>query len=177
MFTSRAEYRLLLNHGSADVRLLNVVRDFELIDNSRITRIEYKLRRINFWARELENMRNGECSVADCLRKNFGRIESEILPQEFLRESKQIIDEVMYRVTYSGYIEREYRQIDKLKGLELVKIPQNFSYDDVKSLKAESRQKLKLFNPVTLGAASRISGISLADINVLWVYIEKSREL
>jgi tRNA uridine 5-carboxymethylaminomethyl modification enzyme len=177
MFTSRAEYRLLLNHGSADVRLLSVARDFELVNSSRIARTERKLERINFWTSELENIRSGECSVADCLRKNFGKIGNEIFPREFLCESKQVIDEVTYRVTYSGYIEREYRQIDRFRNLELVKIPQNFSYDGVKSLKAESRQKLKLFNPTTLGAASRISGISPTDIGTLQVYIEKLRRL
>jgi tRNA uridine 5-carboxymethylaminomethyl modification enzyme len=176
MFTSRAEYRLLLNHGSADVRLLNIARDFGLIDRGRIARTEHKLERINFWTRELENIRSDGCSVADHLRKNFGRVGDETLPREFLRESEQVIGEVTYRVAYSGYIEREYRQIDRLKGMEFVKIPRNFRYDDVKSLKAESLQKLKLFNPATLGAASRISGISPADIGTLWVYIEKSRE-
>jgi tRNA uridine 5-carboxymethylaminomethyl modification enzyme len=176
MFTSRAEYRLLLNHGSADVRLLGVARDFELIERDRIARTEHKLERINFWTGELENMHIGECSIADLLRQGLGKIGNELLPPEFLRESEQTIDEVIYRVTYSGYIEREYRQIAKLKDMEFIKIPPNFCYDDVKSLKAESLQKLKLFNPITLGAASRISGVSPTDIGTIWVYVEKSRK-
>jgi tRNA uridine 5-carboxymethylaminomethyl modification enzyme len=175
MFTSRAEYRLLLNHGSADVRLLGVARDFELIERDRVARTEHKLERINFWTGKLENIHIGECSIADLLRQNLGKIENELLPSEFLRESEQTIDEVIYRVTYAGYIEREYRQIAKLKDMELVKIPPNFCYDDVKSLKAESLQKLKLFKPITLGAASRISGVSPTDIGTIWVYIEKFR--
>ncbi|MDR0595215.1 MAG: tRNA uridine-5-carboxymethylaminomethyl(34) synthesis enzyme MnmG [Puniceicoccales bacterium] len=175
MFTSRAEHRLLLNHGSADVRLLSATRDFELIERDRIARTEHKLERINFWTDELENMHIGEFSIADLLRQSLGKIGNELLPLKFLREPEQIIDEVIYRVTYAGYIEREHRQIAKLKDMELVKIPPNFCYDDVKSLKAESLQKLKLFKPITLGAASRISGVSPTDISTIWIYIEKSR--
>jgi tRNA uridine 5-carboxymethylaminomethyl modification enzyme len=175
MFTSRAEYRLLLNHGSADVRLLDIARDFGLVDGNKIARMAHKLERINFWTRELENIHSGECSVADCLRQNFSKIKSETLPEELLRESKQIIDAVIYRASYSGYIERKHRQIAKLRDMEFIKIPPNFCYGDVKSLKAESRQKLKLFKPVTMGAASRISGISPVDIGTIWVFLEKLR--
>jgi tRNA uridine 5-carboxymethylaminomethyl modification enzyme len=175
MFTSRAEYRLLLNHGSADVRLLDIARDCGLVDCDRIARTEDKLARINFWTGELENMSSGGCSVADRLRQNFGEIGGVALPQKFLHESRQITDEVIYRVSYAGYIEREHRQIARLKDMEFVKIPPDFCYDSIKSLKAESRQKLKLFRPISLGMAARISGISPTDISTLWVHIERAR--
>ncbi|MDR1255475.1 MAG: tRNA uridine-5-carboxymethylaminomethyl(34) synthesis enzyme MnmG [Puniceicoccales bacterium] len=177
MFTSRAEHRLLLNHGSADVRLLAIARDFGLLEGDRVARIERKLERINFWVNELESARIGEHSVADCLRQNFGKISRGILPEKFLCESQRVIDEVLYRVTYAGYIEREQRQIAKLRDMDSVKIPSNFCYDDVRNLKAESRQKLKQFRPITLGMAARISGISPVDIGTIWVYIEKFRKI
>jgi tRNA uridine 5-carboxymethylaminomethyl modification enzyme len=176
MFTSRAEFRLLLNHGSADVRLLDVARNCGLLENDRITQTEHKLTRIEFWTREFENIRFGERSLADCLR-SCPYDHTIKFPQNFLRESKQVVEEVMYRVAYSGYIEREFRQIAKLRDMEAVKISPNFCYDDVKNLKAESRQKLKLFNPLTLGAASRISGVSPIDISAILLHMEKSRRL
>jgi tRNA uridine 5-carboxymethylaminomethyl modification enzyme len=174
MFTNRAECRLLPNHGSADVRLFDVIRDFGLIDGDILARTAHKLERINFLTRKLENIRS-ECSVADCSRQKFGKIESETLPEELLRESKQIIDEVIYRASYSGYIEREHRQIAKLRDMGFIKIPPNFCDCDAKNLKAESLQKLELLKPVALGAASRISGISPVDIGTIWVYLEKLR--
>jgi tRNA uridine 5-carboxymethylaminomethyl modification enzyme len=175
MFTSRAEFRLLLNHGSADVRLLDVARSCGLLENDRIARIEYKLNRVEFWMREFENIRIAGHWSADFLEKCFCKPDSRF-PQNFLRESKQIIEEVTYRVAYAGYMEREHRQIAKLRDMEAVKIPSNFCYDGVKNLKIESRQKLKLFSPLTLGAASRISGVSPVDINTILLHMEKSRK-
>jgi tRNA uridine 5-carboxymethylaminomethyl modification enzyme len=174
MFTSRAEFRLLLNHSSADIRLLDVARDCGLLDADRIARTEHKLRRIEFWTRELENAHVGEHISADCFGLSLGKCDAK-LPPNFLRESKQVVEEVTYRIAYSGYMARERRQIAKLRDMEDVKIPPGFCYDGVKNLKTESRQKLQLFSPSTLGAASRISGVSPVDINTIWLHMEKLR--
>lgn len=176
MFTSRAEYRLLLNHGSADVRLLDISKKCGTLDKVRLEKTRYKSERINFWVQELECLYENSYSLADLLRQNFGDVSNFKMPDNFLHESKEVFDEVIYRVMYSGYMEREYRQIKKMSEMEAVKIPNLFDYNAVKSLKNESRQKLQQFRPVTLGAASRISGISPVDINTIWIYIEKLRK-
>ncbi len=176
MFTSRAEYRLLLNHNSSDVRLLDIAEQCGTLDKCRLEKTRYKLERINFWVNELENLFQDGYSLGDILRRKFGDITVINMPVEFNNEHKAVIDEVIYRIVYAGYIEREYKQIRKIRDMDVVKIPEAFDYKQVKSLKAETQQKLQQFRPATLGAASRISGISPVDISTLWVYIEKLRK-
>ena len=86
---------------------------------------------------------------------------------------EDVIDQVEIEIKYEGYIERQLRQIEQFKKMEKKRIPEELDYDDVPSLRLEARQKLKSFHPVSVGQASRISGVSPADISVLLVYLEQ----
>ncbi len=176
MFTSRAEYRLLLNHSSADIRLIDIAEKCNLLDETRLSKTKYKLERVEFWTRKLEEVYDTGERLSDLLRKNFGNLSRVSLPSKLINEPKGILDEVIYRVVYAGYMEREYKWIKKTKDMDLVKIPDLFDYEQIKSLKNETRQKLQQFKPLTLGEASRISGISPVDISTIWVHIEKLRK-
>ncbi|MDR1890651.1 MAG: tRNA uridine-5-carboxymethylaminomethyl(34) synthesis enzyme MnmG [Puniceicoccales bacterium] len=174
MFTSRAEHRLLLNHGSADVRLLDFAEKFGLIDKARIRRTREKLDRINSWIIRLRSERFETKTIEDWLVQARDR-DTIIFPNDFYNETQSVRDEVIYRISYSGYLERERRAIEKSSELEHVKIPPAFNYGSVKSLSNESRQKLQLHQPQNLGQASRISGITPVDISLILVTLEKSR--
>ncbi|MFC1522430.1 tRNA uridine-5-carboxymethylaminomethyl(34) synthesis enzyme MnmG [Elusimicrobiota bacterium] len=149
MFTSRAEYRLRLRWNNADLRLMDHARGFNLVSDSM-----YKL---------FERYR-------DCIAK-------EIVPDNdfgpWTRE--KIIKEIEIGRKYKGYLEREKKEVSRMRKMEFVKIPQEFDYPGVPGLLAESRQKLIRIKPLTLGQASRIPGITPADAQILWVYAEKRR--
>ncbi|MDR1232997.1 MAG: tRNA uridine-5-carboxymethylaminomethyl(34) synthesis enzyme MnmG, partial [Puniceicoccales bacterium] len=174
MFTSRAEHRLLLNHGSADVRLLDFAEKFKLIDGARIRRTHEKIDKINSWTMRLRSEKFETKTIGDWLTQARNR-DTIGFPNDFYDETQSVQDEVIYRITYSGYLERERRAIEKFSELEHVKIPPTFSYKSVKSLSNESRQKLQLYQPQNLGQASRISGITPVDISLILVALEKSR--
>ncbi|MDR2735311.1 MAG: tRNA uridine-5-carboxymethylaminomethyl(34) synthesis enzyme MnmG [Puniceicoccales bacterium] len=172
MFTSRAEYRLLLNHGSAELRLLNVARNYSLLTSQRISRIEKKLKSVEFWTQEFCHIRSDGERLFDIVK----RPDSEpSYPGEFVALTREIKDEVLYRVKFSGYLSRELKQVHKMKEMDRVPIPLNFNYDSVKSLRIESRQKFSSLRPETIGQASRISGVSPADVNLLWMAIELAK--
>jgi tRNA uridine 5-carboxymethylaminomethyl modification enzyme len=99
--------------------------------------------------------------------------EEKRFPKEFLNESTQVKNEVMYRIKYAGYLEREMRHMQKISELEHVKIPNGFDYGNVKNLSNESRQKLCKYQPINLGQASRISGITPVDISLISVALQK----
>ena len=103
----------------------------------------------------------------------------EELDREREKLSSDVIEQVEIEIKYEGYIERQLRQVEQFKKMEKKKIPVSLDYDDVPSLRLEARQKLKMFHPVSVGQASRISGVSPADISVLLIYLEqyhKNRE-
>jgi tRNA uridine 5-carboxymethylaminomethyl modification enzyme len=198
MFTSRAEYRLLFNHGSAELRLLDHARAHGLVSPTRIARIEEKKRRIGEWVNMLETTRpprpsppspsvgsgaggqgTGQGTWADSIRRGSlaGAGEKSpgndppVLPSGFGDLSVSLRQEVLYRVAYKGYLEREQRQIEKLSQIEKIKIPPTLDYAQVRGLRHESVQKLTSLKPSTLGQASRISGVNPADISILMVII------
>jgi tRNA uridine 5-carboxymethylaminomethyl modification enzyme len=171
MFTSRAEHRLLFNHGSAELRLLQHARKHGLLPAERVNRIVAKQERITGWIRRLETERKGQEVWGDFLRRE-GAAE---LPQELVGESRAIRDEVLYRVRYKGYLAREERQIEKLAEIEKINIPSSLNYLEIKGLRRECALKLADLKPVTLGQASRVSGVNPADIGVLMVSIEAAR--
>ena len=172
MFTSRAEYRLLLNHHSAESRLLEHVELCGLVSDDRLKRMRDKVQSTQEWVSRLNSEKAEGGTWGDYLRRNE---PMDGLPEEFRNETKGIRDEVIYRVKYQGYLERELKNIEKLKNVEHVKIPADFDFKSIKGMRAESIQKLEDIQPQTLGQASRISGINPADISILLVMIEARR--
>ncbi len=177
MFTSRAEHRLLLNHGSAELRLGAHAGIYGLISSGRADRIEQKRKLIVDWIEKLETTRTGAAgSLGDVVRRSTtGNGPPPRFPDEFLNLSAHVRDEVLYRVSYHGYLQREERQIGKLNEVERVKIPQDFDFQSVRGLRNECLQKLQTLRPISLGQASRISGVTPADLNVLMVALEAVR--
>jgi len=171
MFTSRAEYRLLFNHGSAELRLFEHARLFNLLSINRLNNISSKRNSILSWISRLESTSGRGISQADLLRK--GRVEGD-LPETFLAEPKAIRDEVLYRIFYRGYLERELRQIEKLAEVEKIRVPADIDYLAISGLRRECALKLQKIRPVNLGQASRISGVNPADISILMVRLHDS---
>ena len=195
MMTSRAEYRLLLRQDNADQRLTRIGYEVGLVSKERYERLLRKeelirseadrLRRTNVGTTEkvqklLESLQStplvSGASLAELIRRPelSYRILEEIdekrpeLPED-LRE--EVIDQVDISIKYEGYINRQMKQVEQFKKLENKKIPDDIDYDMVKSLRIEAVQKLKEYRPVSIGPASRISGVSPADISVLLVYL------
>jgi tRNA uridine 5-carboxymethylaminomethyl modification enzyme len=172
MFTSRAEYRLLFNHGSAELRLRHHAKNHKLISESRLRRIEDKAIRISKWIDFFETSRVQGVIWSELMRREG---ERAALPDDFLQESLPIREEVMYRIIYQGYLNREKRQIEKLSHVEKIRIPGDLDFLSVRGLRRESALKLAEFKPYTLGQASRISGVNPTDISILMVLIEAGR--
>jgi tRNA uridine 5-carboxymethylaminomethyl modification enzyme len=172
MFTSRAEHRLLLNHGSAELRLVHHAERHNLLTSSRLNRIRDKASRIDKWTKELESNRYYGDTWATIFRREG--VDAP-LPGDFLKESPQVRDEVLYRLFYQGYLEREMRQIERLQDIEKIRIPLGFDYMKTSGLRRESAVKLSHIKPLTLGQASRMSGVNPTDISLLMVAIESAR--
>ena len=168
MFTSRAEYRLLFNHGSAELRLAHHAKRHNLLSSNRLERIEAKRKRIAKWLNFFETTAAGGGTWAQLVRR-FGKTTA--LPADFLLEGAPIREEVLYRVLYQGYLLREERQIEKFSQIEKIRIPTSFDFRSLPGLRKESALKLAEFKPFTLGQASRISGVNPADISILMVAI------
>jgi tRNA uridine 5-carboxymethylaminomethyl modification enzyme len=173
MFTSRAEYRLLLNHGSAELRLAHHAESHKLLSKNRLERIRDKGDRIQKWVSFLNtNRSNGETWANQIRRSGQGNP----LPEDFMRETPEVRHEVMYRVSYKGYLEREQREVERLRHVEKIRIPMEFDYLALPGLRKESAMKLAHIKPLTLGQASRMSGVNPTDISLLMVAIEAGRE-
>ena len=193
MMTSRAEYRLLLRQDNADLRLrergfqagLVTRQQYEdMLEKKRLIRKEIqRLKSVVIGASKrnqefLERNGSSPLKTATNLAELMCRPE---LSYELLGEIDEgreelpdnVIEQVQIEIKYEGYIDRQLRQVEQFKKLERRKIPSDLNYDDVPSLRIEARQKLKLFHPVSMGQASRISGVSPADISVLMVYLEQ----
>lgn len=174
MFTSRAEHRLLLNHGSAESRLFSKAKAYGLVEPGRLCRMEAKSASIEHWVEMAEKMPVPGGIMGEVMRRSE-TIEKEKLPASFLRESEQVQDEVIYQVKYRGYLERERRMASRFKDLDDWAIPKDFSYEGINGLRTEARAKLGEVRPSTLGQASRISGVNPADISLLMVHIRGKR--
>ena len=172
MFTSRAEHRLLFNHGSAELRLIEHAKSHKLLSNNRIANISHKLNRVHYWQSYLENTRSGPGMWAEGIRRDK---ETAKLPSELEAETAEIREEVLYRVIYAGYLERELRQVEKLKHAEKIRIPLAMDYAAIPGMRRESALKLAQFRPQNLGQASRISGVNPADISILMIQIAAQR--
>jgi tRNA uridine 5-carboxymethylaminomethyl modification enzyme len=172
MFTSRAEHRLLFNHGSSELRLLEHSKLHKLISDNRLCNISKKLDQVIYWQNYLENTRSSRGLWAEAIRRDK---EVALLPTDLAAESPEIREEVLYRVIYSGYLERELRQIEKLKHVEKIRIPVEMDYAAIPGMRRESALKLAQFRPQNLGQASRISGVNPADISILMIQIAAQR--
>jgi tRNA uridine 5-carboxymethylaminomethyl modification enzyme len=177
MFTSRAEYRLLFNHGSAELRLAHHARAHGLVSASRLARIEAKRDAREGWIARLERERPGGGlgggTWGDLIRRaTTGGGALPELPLELRALPQALQDEVLYRVSYAGYLSREERQIAKLSRVEKIRLPTALDYGAVRGLRRESALKLNQIRPFTLGQASRISGVNPADISILMIYVE-----
>jgi tRNA uridine 5-carboxymethylaminomethyl modification enzyme len=172
MFTSRAEYRLLFNHGSAELRMIGHAELLNLLSSNRIHNIRSKKAKIENWVSKFESTGNGEVAWADRLRRGEAAAN---LPPEFLSEPEPVRHEVLYRIRYRGYLERELNQIEKLSKIEQIRIPGGIDYPAISGLRRESALKLHQMRPYTLGQASRISGVNPADISILLVLIQAGR--
>jgi tRNA uridine 5-carboxymethylaminomethyl modification enzyme len=156
MFSSRAEHRLLFNHPSAELRLIQHAKNHNLLSDKRIRAIEEKQKTIDHWVKYLEKAFLKGDSYATHVRRNR---DKTVFPEELAEASEAVQEEVFYRVAFKGYIDK-------------IKIPQSLDYQQVKGLRAESGEKLAEIQPQTLGQASRISGVNPADISILMVTIE-----
>ena len=164
MFTSRAEHRLLFNHGSAEVRLLDLAEKYNLVPGERLQRMRVKREHIRQWVDRLEKETRSGGTWGDFIRRGGDPGE---LPSGFNTLGEATQAEILYRLRYKGYLEREQRMVARLSQTDRVKIPRDFSYQGVPGLRAESAQKLESIRPSTLGQASRISGVNPTDITIL----------
>jgi len=172
MFTSRAEHRLLFNHGSAELRLASHAEKHKLLCENRLKLISGKARLVDHWVGVFENTRVPGGLWGDLMRSDAAPSE---LPAGFSKASQAVRDEVIYRVKYRGYLAREQHQVKKLSQAEALQLPVTLDYSSIKGLKRESAVKLAEIKPATLGQANRISGVSPADIGILMVFVESSR--
>src|SRR5882724_1568508 len=144
MFTSRAEHRLLFNHGSAEIRLVDHAAQHGLLTKQRLGKIREKQSRIAHWVAHLEQNRQGGSTWGTLIRRDGTQI---LLPKEFACESKAVRDETLYRVSYQGYLAREHRHVEKLSQIEKIKLKRDFNYLSVNGLRNESAQKLSEIKP------------------------------
>jgi tRNA uridine 5-carboxymethylaminomethyl modification enzyme len=171
MFTSRAEYRLLLRQDNADLRLSQTGYDIGLLPHRNYLKYRQKQREIDEEIKRLETTRVGSETLAQSLRRPGIRY-SDIVNHYDL--SKDVVEQVEIALKYSGYIARQENEVLKLKELEAKQIPSAFNYSEVPSLRREARQKLTEIRPLTIGQASRISGVSPADISILLVWLKRA---
>lgn len=195
MMTSRAEYRLLLRQDNADLRLRKYGYEEGLITQNQYEYVCFKERKIREETERLKKSRIGAaasnqeilaslgsaplktaCSLAELIcRPELSYEKTAALDPDRPALSKDITDQVEINIRYEGYIDRQKKQVQQFEKLEHKKIPASINYDDVGSLRNEARQKLKEFLPSSIGQASRISGVTPADISVLLIYLEKNR--
>ena len=192
MMTSRAEYRLLLRQDNADLRLRKKGWEIGLIDDETYHKLQEKERRIQEEIERVEHATVGGSAEVQSLLESLNStlLKSGTTIAELIRRPElnykvlapidkerpelpeDVCEQVEINIKYDGYIRRQLKQVEQFKKLEQKKLPEDIDYEDVGSLRIEARQKLEAYRPVSIGQASRISGVSPADISVLLVYLE-----
>jgi tRNA uridine 5-carboxymethylaminomethyl modification enzyme len=172
MFTSRAEYRLLLRQDNADLRLSQIGMDIGLLPKRNGDRFMAKKAAIDGEISRLKET----FYVRDSLAKILSRPEVKYrdLPGQNPQLSEEVVQQVEIAIKYAGYVERQETEVAKLKTLEEKNIPPTFDFSTVPSLRLEARQKLAKIRPQTIGQAGRISGVSPADISILLVWLKRA---
>ena len=193
MMTSRAEYRLLLRQDNADLRLTKIGYEVGLIDEERYQRLLRKEKMIEEEIERVEHMNVGTSEKVQQVLESFGStpLNSGTTLAELIRRPElsydkladidekrpelpyDVEEQVNINIKYDGYIRRQMRQVEQFKKLENKKIPENINYDEIQSLRIEAKQKLNAIRPASIGQASRISGVSPADVSVLLVYLKQ----
>ena len=196
MMTSRAEYRLLLRQDNADLRLTQIGHEIGLISDERYKKFKEKEQNINNEIKRLKELTVRPTKEVNKILKNNGTSElttgtkmAELLKRTELdyeklapideerpKLTKQEKEEVEIQIKYEGYIKMQEAQVEKFKKLETKMLPENIDYEDIKGISLEARQKLNKFKPRSIGQASRISGVSPADISVLLVYLQQLKD-
>ncbi|WP_311164067.1 tRNA uridine-5-carboxymethylaminomethyl(34) synthesis enzyme MnmG [Streptococcus cristatus] len=199
LLTSRAEYRLILRHDNADMRLTEIGREIGLVDDERWSRFEIKKNQFDNEMKRLESIKLKPVKETNAKIEALGfkALTDAVTAKEFMRRpevsyqdvvqfigpaaeelDEKIIELIETEIKYEGYISKALDQVEKMKRMEEKRIPANIDWDDIDSIATEARQKFKKINPETIGQASRISGVNPADISILMVYLEgKSRSI
>jgi tRNA uridine 5-carboxymethylaminomethyl modification enzyme len=172
MFTSRAEYRLLLRQDNADLRLSPLASEIDLISGLRAERIQEKITALKTAKSLIPTISHDRVKLDHRFRRSDNSWTS--LPTEILNQVPHHLWPLLETdFKYVGHLERQQTQIDRLKRMEDKRIPENFNYDNVSGLKAEARNHLSTIRPTTIGQATRISGITPADIAILAIALRK----